>query len=58
MGYSTDRLFELKPLNGSETLQLPKVFGWFHYVQDFSGEFATDWLERLSAPGDVVWDPF
>lgn len=58
VSYSTDRLFALDHPNGSEAPQLPKVFGWFHYVQDFSGEFATDWLDRLSAPSDVVWDPF
>ena len=67
-GYSTDRLFVLDPPSmdvrynscpdGQKAPQMPNVFGWFHYVQDFSGEFASDWLERLSAPGDVVWDPF
>lgn len=34
------------------------VFGWYHYVQDFHGEFALDWIRRLAMPGDVIWDPF
>lgn len=34
------------------------VFGWFPYVQDFTGDFATEWLCELSKPGDFVWDPF
>ena len=34
------------------------IFGWYRYVQDFTGEFALEWLDRLAPPGDVVWDPF
>ncbi len=34
------------------------IFGWYRYVQDFTGEFALEWLDRLAMPGDIVWDPF
>ena len=34
------------------------VFGWFSYVQDFDGEFAVRWLERLREHGSTVWEPF
>ena len=34
------------------------VFGWYHYVQDFHGEFALDWIRHLATPGDIIWDPF
>jgi hypothetical protein len=34
------------------------VFGWYRYIQDFTGEFALDWLGRLAKPGSVVWEPF
>lgn len=34
------------------------VFGWYHYVQDFHGEFAFNWIRHLATPGDVIWDPF
>jgi DNA methylase len=34
------------------------VFGWYHYVQDFTGDFALDWLGRLAKPGSLVWEPF
>ena len=34
------------------------VFSWYPYVQDFSGDFAIEWLSELSKPGELVWDPF
>lgn len=34
------------------------VFGWYQYIQDFTGEFALDWLKRLAPPGGLVWEPF
>ena len=34
------------------------VFGWYQYVQDFTGRFALDWLDRLAREGDTVWEPF
>jgi DNA modification methylase len=34
------------------------VFGWYRYIQDFTGVFALDWLDRLAQPGDLVWEPF
>ena len=49
----------LPPLNGRTTNRSRDgVFGWYHYVQDFTGQFALDWLERLARKGDIVWDPF
>lgn len=34
------------------------VFGWFKYVQDFPGDFATAWLRKLVPVGGFVWEPF
>ena len=34
------------------------VFGWYQYVQDFTGQFALDWLHRLAREGAVIWEPF
>lgn len=34
------------------------AFGWFHYVQDFTGDFAIKWVEDISSAGDLIWDPF
>ncbi len=34
------------------------IFEWFRYVQDFSGEFAVQWLKRLAGPGMTIWEPF
>ena len=34
------------------------IFGWYRYIQNFSGDFATEWLTKLGNTGDTVWDPF
>ena len=34
------------------------VFGWYQYVQDFTGQFALDWIDRLAREGDIIWEPF
>ena len=34
------------------------IFGWYHYIQDFTGQFALDWLKQLCKPGDKIWEPF
>lgn len=34
------------------------IFSWYHFIQDFTGQFALEWLNQLSKPGDVIWEPF
>lgn len=34
------------------------IFGWYRYIQDFTGEFALKWLDRIAQDGDLVWEPF
>lgn len=34
------------------------IFGWYRYIQDFTGDFAIKWIESLSNPGDTLWEPF
>lgn len=34
------------------------IFGWYRYIQDFTGEFALEWLGRIAQSGDLVWEPF
>lgn len=34
------------------------IFGWYHYIQDFTGQFALEWLKQLCKPGDKIWEPF
>ena len=54
-------LFELPtgPTNGHTTNRFTDgVFGWYQYIQDFTGQFALYWLNRLARQGDVIWEPF
>lgn len=49
----------LTATKGGTTNQLSDgVFGWFRYVQDFTGHFATRWINELAPPEGIVWDPF
>ena len=34
------------------------IFGWYRYIQNFTGEFAVEWLSRLARRDDVIWEPF
>jgi hypothetical protein len=34
------------------------IFGWYQYIQDFTGSFALDWLKRLAQSGTNIWEPF
>lgn len=34
------------------------IFGWYHFIQDFTGQFALKWLKELCKPGDIIWEPF
>lgn len=34
------------------------VFGWYRYIQDFTGDFALTWLKSLSNGRERVWEPF
>ncbi len=34
------------------------IFGWYRYIQDFTGEFALSWLDRIARSGDLIWEPF
>ncbi len=34
------------------------VFGWYRYVQDFTGEFALGWLKKLATGAESIWEPF
>jgi len=34
------------------------IFGWYRYIQDFTGEFALEWLGRIAQSGDSIWEPF
>jgi len=60
----TQSLFgECQPAVVANTLSLSNtegdgVFGWYKYIQDFPGSFASRWLESLASPGDIVWEPF
>ena len=49
----------LPSTNGQTTNRLSDgIFGWYHYIQDFTGQFAIDWLSRISRPDDIIWEPF
>ena len=34
------------------------VFGWYRYIQDFTGDFALTWLKSLASQSQLVWEPF
>lgn len=34
------------------------IFGWYRYVQDFTLDFAENWISELSTPGMTLWEPF
>lgn len=34
------------------------IFGWYHFIQDFTGQFALEWLKQLCKSGDKIWEPF
>lgn len=34
------------------------IFGWYSYIQDFTGSFALDWLREIALDKSLVWDPF
>jgi hypothetical protein len=34
------------------------IFGWYQYIQDFTGDFALKWIASLSQEGDTLWEPF
>jgi len=34
------------------------IFGWYRYVQDFTAEFAENWISEISTPGMTLWEPF
>jgi len=43
-----------KSTNGDED----GIFGWYRYVQDFTAEFASQWITSLAEPGMLLWEPF
>lgn len=45
-------------LGSSTNTHSDGIFGWYRYIQDFTGDFALHWIDRLSREGDVLWDPF
>lgn len=34
------------------------VFGWYQYIQDFTGDFALSWLKSIAGRSQLVWEPF
>ncbi len=34
------------------------IFGWYRYLQDFTVEFAENWIKEISTPGMTLWEPF
>lgn len=34
------------------------VYGWYRYIQDFTGAFAEGWIGKTFEKGDLIWDPF
>lgn len=43
-------------LSGAEAQQ--GIFGWYHYIQDFNGDFALAWLQELAHSSERIWEPF
>jgi len=46
-----------KRLNTTNRLE-DGIFGWYKYIQDFTGTFAIEWISQLAKPGSIIWDPF
>mgnify|MGYP005814288253 CR=1 FL=1 len=47
-----------KSVKGTTNTSADGVYGWYRYIQDFTGDFAEEWLSRLFPNGGAVWDPF
>lgn len=46
------------PAGSSTNSTSDGVFGWYRYVQDFTGDFALTWLRSLSKGCQTIWEPF
>jgi hypothetical protein len=46
------------PSGASTNTASDGIYGWYRYIQDFTGDFALDWLKSIARPGDLIWEPF
>lgn len=46
------------PIGASTNTESDGIFGWYRYIQDFTGDFALTWLRSLAKQGELVWEPF
>jgi len=58
MDFLSDTPKVFKSVKGTTNTSADGVYGWYRYIQDFTGEFAEEWLTKLFPNGGSVWDPF
>ena len=46
------------PAGSSTNSSEDGVFGWYRYIQDFTGDFALAWLKSLASESQLIWEPF
>ena len=46
------------PAGNSTNSSEDGVFGWYRYIQDFTGDFALAWLKSLASESQLIWEPF
>lgn len=46
------------PTGASTNTESDGIFGWYRYIQDFTGDFALTWLRSIAQQGELVWEPF
>lgn len=46
------------PVGSSTNSSQDGVFGWYQYIQDFTGDFALTWLKSVALNRDLLWEPF
>ncbi|MHA6644686.1 DNA methyltransferase [Mesorhizobium sp. A623] len=53
-----ENLSQSRNWRGTTNTEADGVYGWYRYIQDFTGDFAEKWISKTFSEGSLVWDPF